>query len=463
MKTNKLVTLLLASFLVGAVGLTACTAADAIRRSMDGPAQTIPPYEPPTPPEPGKNISSIDILHLPSDGEIYMGGFDSYGISYQIRYDDGSKDDEVPLTYDSLPDPIKEVLGKEGEHTISIQIRGVKTSFTITVVDTHIRYTVNFLNYDGTVLDTQQVKPYNRVSYEGATPRKEPERIYKYRFIGWDHDLEETFITEDTDITTVYSRLLANNDYVGSTEAPILVDTYTQTGPYSSTEKYACFYAGRMTNIPIVREHGASSVRHTEGNEEIISYYISGEDDSPMEYDSTDYDDRHPLLTNTLDAALKSVYTYNDGDVDPSILPAARSTINLIDKDFHNFNIGTMNVTDVRGRSYTTSANTLEDYMEANFGEDSYYIDDVTIPSDLESGDYRATVYLDVDVYLYVFVLDTQVGLQFSNILAMASPYNIYVDVGEDAKLPSRETSTDDIDLMNINVGYMYQTAMNLE
>ena len=50
-----------------------------------------------------------------------------------------------------------------------------------------------------------------------------------------------------------------------------------------------------------------------------------------------------------------------------------------------------------------------------------------------------------------------------SSVLAIASLCNLYVDVGEDAKLPSTHTSTNDIDLMNINVGYMYQTTMNLE
>ena len=64
-------------------------------------------------------------------------------------------------------------------------------------------YTVNFV-VDGKVVETQQVEPNDQVTFKGETPTKAAdENAYKYRFKGWDRDIDEP-INSDTTFTALF-------------------------------------------------------------------------------------------------------------------------------------------------------------------------------------------------------------------------------------------------------------------
>ena len=65
-------------------------------------------------------------------------------------------------------------------------------------------YTVNFV-VDGKVVETQQVEPNDQVTFKGETPTKAAdENACKYRFKGWDRDIDEP-INSDTTFTALFA------------------------------------------------------------------------------------------------------------------------------------------------------------------------------------------------------------------------------------------------------------------
>ena len=65
-------------------------------------------------------------------------------------------------------------------------------------------YTVSFV-VDGKVVETQQVEPNDQVTFKGETPTKAAdENAYKYRFKGWDRDIDEP-INSDTTFTALFA------------------------------------------------------------------------------------------------------------------------------------------------------------------------------------------------------------------------------------------------------------------
>lgn len=64
-------------------------------------------------------------------------------------------------------------------------------------------HTVTYVNYDGTVLGTQEVKEGYSASYTGNTPTKPATVWYTYTFSGWDVDLTE--VTSDITATAQYT------------------------------------------------------------------------------------------------------------------------------------------------------------------------------------------------------------------------------------------------------------------
>ena len=70
-------------------------------------------------------------------------------------------------------------------------------------------YTVTFLNYDETLLDSIEVKEGEQAIYSGATPTKAEDDEFTYEFEGWDKDL--TSITADVTTTATYKAVAKEN------------------------------------------------------------------------------------------------------------------------------------------------------------------------------------------------------------------------------------------------------------
>ena len=70
-------------------------------------------------------------------------------------------------------------------------------------------YTVTFLNYDETVLDTVKVKEGEEAIYSGATPTRPEDDEFTYSFKGWDKDLKN--ITSDVTTRAEYNYTAKEN------------------------------------------------------------------------------------------------------------------------------------------------------------------------------------------------------------------------------------------------------------
>lgn len=93
-------------------------------------------------------------------------------------------------------------------------------------------YTVTFVNYDGTVLETKSVKYSQSASYTGTAPTKPADGDTVYNFSGWDKDITAP-ITSDTVFTAVFDS--HTHSFTELVEV-INAATCTETG----SEKFAC-------------------------------------------------------------------------------------------------------------------------------------------------------------------------------------------------------------------------------
>ena len=74
---------------------------------------------------------------------------------------------------------------------------------TLTAKWTANKYTIKFVNYDGTVLQSSDYEYGAVPAYNGAVPTKPDDADHSYVFIGWDKELSK--VTEDAAYTAAYS------------------------------------------------------------------------------------------------------------------------------------------------------------------------------------------------------------------------------------------------------------------
>ena len=457
---NKLLVTLLSSLLVAGCAVATPMAVKAVSEAnayiINDKTRTIPPYTPSEPTNP-KQITSVEIVDMPENNVLNIGEFDDYGIGYKVHYSDDSSDEKVTLQFDDLPVPLKEIMSVEGDHNVALQIKGAKTNFPFTNNDSGLRYTTTFKNYNGTTLESDQVIPYSHPVYDGETPRRPRSGMVKFNFAGWDKDLKTTYVKENMDFVAQYDMVTENNDYVGVVGNQIHVADLVEPG--SMTGKFALYYAGRMNNVPIQRDY-ADIVHHTKGSTEHLNY---GFDSSDM----PDLDDpvKRQELYDNIGVPFNTSYSYNTEDLDPAITDIHYKQINTTfipnTKYFKDFEFEPMEVTNILDQTYTTTTNDFESYVIDMYENGNLDVD-VYIPEELETGDYCPTVYLDIDLYLYVYLYETPVGTDYGAVISIPSPCAYRADVGIVEELPSKTTSTDLEDYMNIAVGEMFTHCKNI-
>lgn len=441
-------------FILLALTLTNCSSVVAYAKLNDEPiVATVPPYAPPTPPEPSKNIESINVLGIPEDYKIGMGLFDEANLRYEITYTDNTKE-EFPLIEENLPYALKEMLGQEGEHNITLQIRNKLVTFKIIMVDVGIRYVVRFLNYNEEVLYMTKVMPNNKVSYDGETPRRMSDMVYKYQFNGWDRDLD-LVIEDSTDIHATYEDNFKINDYLPIESGSKFVSSYVGSVPnYQYERSYVCHYLGRLTRVPLARDR-SGYINHTQGNREEVDYGFS-DLDTPIYRSEDQTTDFHPDAKLMMTGLISKSYHYEapGEEVDPKYIPADPNYIHFYPDNYIPFELHSARARNVEGKMYDTSVN---DYLEAIT---EYFATDrggvLHIAEDFPSGNYTPTVFMDCDVYAYAAVENNAVlGLKNDGIYTVICPAEIYIGLNSEDNQTSTTyypTSTYDADGMGIEL-----------
>ena len=131
----------------------------------------------------GKAISGISMVRPPYKTE-YVQKSESLrleGALVQIEYSDGSTS-AMNLTYYNVSGFSNETLG---EVTVKVTYDGHSTSFQVTI----IKATVTFLDWDGTVLSSEQYA-YGETVTPPPDPYRAGDGTYNYVFCGWDKDIE---------------------------------------------------------------------------------------------------------------------------------------------------------------------------------------------------------------------------------------------------------------------------------
>ena len=145
----------------------------------------------------------------------YKAVFDSTLNSYQIawQYVGGTLIGYTTVPYGEIPthsDPEK-TSAEPRKYTLTfshwdptpVAVTGPAT-YTAIFDTIYTMYTVNFYNYDSTLLQSSQYRYGENAEYTGATPTRPDDANYSYTFGGWDPEL--TWVWESRDYIAVFDK-----------------------------------------------------------------------------------------------------------------------------------------------------------------------------------------------------------------------------------------------------------------
>lgn len=174
--------------------------------------------------------------------------YDSTPVNYTVTFKNGDSilyRDHVPYlgtaTYRGLA-PTKEPTATSEFVFIGWDkpLTGVASDFETQALfeEKSVTHTVEFYNYDSTLLYTASVSHHGTATYVGSTPYREPEGPYAYTFSGWNREL--------TNVTSSFSTVAQFT----ATERLIPTHFYNYDGTYLYTaySNYGkpAYYAGAM-------------------------------------------------------------------------------------------------------------------------------------------------------------------------------------------------------------------------
>ncbi len=168
--------------------------------------------------------------------------------SYVIRFlnEDGTELQSEELDYGTVPvysgeTPTKDATAQytytfNGWNSEIGKVTGAK-DYTATYTSTVNKYTVRFLNEDGTELQNEEFDYGTIPVYKGETPSKQATAQYTYTFNGWDSEIGK--VTGAKDYTATYSSttnkyLITFENYNGDELQSSEVE-YGQTPAYTGT------------------------------------------------------------------------------------------------------------------------------------------------------------------------------------------------------------------------------------
>lgn len=197
----------------------------------------------------------------------YTAVFNSVTKKYTVtwkNYDGTVLETDTDVPYGTMPSYNGDIPIKNGDAQYSYSFNGWNPSigavtgnvtYTAQFTSSINKYTVRYLNYDGSVISTQTIDYGSSASYHGVTPTKPDEGRKSYEFRGWDKDT--SCITSNTDVYALY------NTYIN----------YSFTFIDESTTSIRL-----LEGQDIISQMPANSPKRITGNEEIsYSWVDNGE------------------------------------------------------------------------------------------------------------------------------------------------------------------------------------------
>ena len=127
--------------------------------------------------------------------------------------DDGTVIDTTSVAYGETPTHANPQKSATARYTYTFngwtpEITSVTGDATYTATYNQVlnKYTIKFVNYDGTELQSGEVAYGETPSYDGATPTKSADAQYTYTFGGWSPEI--TSVTGDATYTATYNQVL---------------------------------------------------------------------------------------------------------------------------------------------------------------------------------------------------------------------------------------------------------------
>ena len=258
----------------------------------------------------GLNIESITFENVPD--KIPVGSFDSFGMKLKIVYSDGSIE-EYPLLFDNFPDNLKLVFNTVGKHTVTIAFRGQELTYTFNITEGQTFFLVRYYNYDGKIVQREQVDPsVGKVTAPAPNPdkvKRDSDPLYHYSFNGWSEDLPVgTIIGTDYNIYPTYQVTQRRYD-VSKQVVPTFENGSLRLIQSNYTEYYkqggAYVYAGRIDRVPLLYSESKDKETTTPPySGELFYEFTNGEEqkavatsvleeiyDKAMDVDISDYND----------------------------------------------------------------------------------------------------------------------------------------------------------------------------
>ena len=173
----------------------------------------------------------------------YKAVFDSTLNTYQIawQYVGGTLIDYTTVPYGEIPtheDPTQ-YSPESWKYTLTfghwdptpVAVTGPAT-YTAIFDTIYTMYTVNFYNYDSTLLQSGQYRYGDNVEYTGATPTRPDDANYSYTFAGWNPEL--TWVWESRDYIAVFDKKI--NSVALTVEYPKFGVSLTSGRYYAASE-----------------------------------------------------------------------------------------------------------------------------------------------------------------------------------------------------------------------------------
>ncbi len=218
--------------------------------------------------------------------------------------DDDSVIDTTTVEYGVVPTHAEPVKAATAEYTYTFagwspEVTAVTGDISYTATFTGIlnKYTIKFVNEDGTVLQTNEVAYGVMPTYTGQTPTKAATAQYTYAFKGWDKDIvavagAATYTAQFDSTVNKYAITWMDGDgKTLKTEDVAYGDTpaYSgQTPTKAATAQYT--YSFNNTWSPAISAVTEAATYTAQFDSMVNKYMVTFEDEDGTELSSADYD-----------------------------------------------------------------------------------------------------------------------------------------------------------------------------